>query len=80
METVGVWFLLLYCLLSCADPFEDSDNDIVMPEGPPPGASSGELQNDSDDDIPMPKGPPPSTIFSSSPTLDLLQNSTEAMN
>ncbi|GBE77633.1 hypothetical protein SCP_0105130 [Sparassis crispa] len=33
------------------------DEDIVMPEGPPPGAS--EDQDDSDDDIPMPEGPPP---------------------
>ncbi|KAI0718855.1 hypothetical protein C8T65DRAFT_569965 [Cerioporus squamosus] len=33
---------------------EGSDDDIVMPEGPPPGESE-----DSDDDIPMPEGPPP---------------------
>ena len=35
----------------------DSDDDIVMPTGPPPG--QGE-EVDSDDDIPMPEGPPPS--------------------
>ncbi|TCD68115.1 hypothetical protein EIP91_011568 [Steccherinum ochraceum] len=32
----------------------DSDDDIVMPAGPPPDAD-----DDSDDDIPMPEGPPP---------------------
>ncbi|RDX51997.1 hypothetical protein OH76DRAFT_1434813 [Lentinus brumalis] len=31
------------------------DDDIVMPEGPPPEGDS----EDSDDDIPMPEGPPP---------------------
>lgn len=34
-----------------------SDDDIVMPEGPPPGVE--EELVDSDDDIPMPEGPPP---------------------
>ncbi|TFY67317.1 hypothetical protein EVJ58_g1694 [Rhodofomes roseus] len=34
----------------------DDDDDIVMPEGSPPGADDHE---DSDDDIPMPEGPPP---------------------
>ncbi|KZT74958.1 hypothetical protein DAEQUDRAFT_720148 [Daedalea quercina L-15889] len=33
----------------------DDDDDIVMPEGPAPGAD----EEDSDDDIPMPEGPPP---------------------
>ncbi|KAF7964738.1 hypothetical protein HWV62_3398 [Athelia sp. TMB] len=33
---------------------EDSDDDVIMPEGPPP-----EEEDDSDDDIPMPEGPPP---------------------
>jgi len=35
----------------------DSDDDIVMPDGPPPGQD--EREDDSDDDIPMPEGPPP---------------------
>ncbi|GJE87689.1 Wbp11 and NpwBP domain-containing protein [Phanerochaete sordida] len=33
---------------------EAEDDDIVMPEGPPPG-----VEEDSDDDIPLPDGPPP---------------------
>ncbi|KAF4573297.1 hypothetical protein EYR36_007808 [Pleurotus pulmonarius] len=37
--------------------FEDDDDDIAMPEGPPPGMT--ELPVDSDEDIPMPDGPPP---------------------
>jgi len=36
----------------------DSDDDIVMPAGPPPGQSD-EIEEDSEDDIPMPEGPPP---------------------
>jgi len=35
----------------------DSDEDIVMPEGPPPGGEEEPV--DSDDEIPMPEGPPP---------------------
>ena len=35
----------------------DSDDDIIMPEGPPPGVEEEPV--DSDDDIPMPEGPPP---------------------
>jgi hypothetical protein len=35
----------------------DSDDDIVMPDGPPPGVEEEPV--DSDDDIPMPEGPPP---------------------
>ncbi|KAI0830746.1 WW domain binding protein 11-domain-containing protein [Trametes gibbosa] len=35
---------------------DESDDDIVMPEGPPP---EEEQSDDSDDDIPMPEGPPP---------------------
>ena len=35
----------------------DSDDDIVMPEGPPPGVEEEPI--DSGDDIPMPEGPPP---------------------
>ncbi|KZT30948.1 hypothetical protein NEOLEDRAFT_1153365 [Neolentinus lepideus HHB14362 ss-1] len=35
----------------------DSDDDIIMPEGPPPGANESDV--DSDDDIPMPEGLPP---------------------
>jgi hypothetical protein len=41
----------------------DSDDDLVMPEGPAPGEQSeSESSDDSDesDDIPMPDGPPPS--------------------
>ncbi|KZT02514.1 uncharacterized protein LAESUDRAFT_730271, partial [Laetiporus sulphureus 93-53] len=34
---------------------DEEDNDIVMPEGPPPGSE----EVDSDDDIPMPEGSPP---------------------
>ncbi|KAF7793448.1 hypothetical protein EIP86_004560 [Pleurotus ostreatoroseus] len=34
---------------------DNSDDDVVMPEGPPPGSE----EVDSDDDIPMPEGPPP---------------------
>jgi len=39
----------------------DSDDEIVMPPGPPPGATNEE--EDSDDDIPMPEGPPPGQSF-----------------
>lgn len=38
--------------------FADDDDDVMMPEGPPPGANEEGV--DSDDDIPMPEGPPPS--------------------
>ncbi|EIW86936.1 hypothetical protein CONPUDRAFT_161566 [Coniophora puteana RWD-64-598 SS2] len=41
---------------SKSDNESDEDEDIVMPEGPPPG---GAAEEDSDDDIPMPEGPPP---------------------
>ncbi|OBZ68391.1 Protein saf1 [Grifola frondosa] len=34
------------------------DDDIMMPEGPPPGPENEEVVG-SDDDIPMPEGPPP---------------------
>jgi len=39
----------------------DSDDDIAMPEGPPPGSALGENDElvESDEDIPMPDGPPP---------------------
>ncbi|KIK96559.1 hypothetical protein PAXRUDRAFT_138211, partial [Paxillus rubicundulus Ve08.2h10] len=46
---------------------EDSDEDIVMPEGPPPTAAMGGAESDSDDDIPMPEGPPPSVVQTSVP-------------
>lgn len=38
-----------------------SDDDIAMPEGPPPGPALAENEElvDSDEDIPMPDGPPP---------------------
>ncbi len=38
---------------------EDTDDDIPMPEAPPPGVSKEEEEEDTDDDIPMPEGPPP---------------------
>ncbi|PIL31544.1 hypothetical protein GSI_06246 [Ganoderma sinense ZZ0214-1] len=41
---------------SDAEPESDADDDIVMPEGPPPDEEEVE---DTDDDIPMPEGPPP---------------------
>ncbi|KAF7307450.1 F-box domain-containing protein [Mycena indigotica] len=39
---------------------EDSDDDIAMPDGPPPGVNEEAV--DSDDDIPMPEGPPPGQL------------------
>ncbi|KAF8899135.1 mRNA biogenesis factor-domain-containing protein [Infundibulicybe gibba] len=39
---------------------DENEDDIAMPEGPPPGAE----EVDSDDDIPMPEGPPPGQILS----------------
>ncbi|KAH8099308.1 WW domain binding protein 11-domain-containing protein [Cristinia sonorae] len=39
------------------DDDQGSDDDIVMPAGPPP--DTAEDPDDSDDDIPMPDGPPP---------------------
>ncbi|KAF8560144.1 hypothetical protein OG21DRAFT_1492543 [Imleria badia] len=41
---------------------DDADEDIVMPEGPPPGAGLEDSEGGSDDDIPMPEGPPPGNI------------------
>ena len=38
---------------------EDTDDDIPMPDCPPPSASKEEEEEDTDDDIPMPEGPPP---------------------
>ncbi|KAH9964129.1 WW domain binding protein 11-domain-containing protein [Russula dissimulans] len=43
---------------------EDTDDDIVMPEGLPPGMSKEEEEEDTDDDIPMPEGPPPGSTSS----------------
>lgn len=37
----------------------DSDDDLIMPAGPPPAPPAEEGEDDSDDDIPMPDGPPP---------------------
>ena len=39
----------------------DSDDDIVMPAGPPPGLALGKHDElvDDDDDIPMPEDSPP---------------------
>ncbi|KAI6153803.1 WW domain binding protein 11-domain-containing protein [Pisolithus tinctorius] len=45
---------------------DGTDDDIVMPAGPPPGVNS---DDDSDDDIPMPEGPPPSAVQNQSSTL-----------
>ncbi|GJJ13242.1 hypothetical protein Clacol_007493 [Clathrus columnatus] len=41
-----------------------SDDDIVMPAGPPPShpGNENEENEDSDDDIPMPEGPPPNKM------------------
>ncbi|KAH0838118.1 hypothetical protein J3R83DRAFT_6364 [Lanmaoa asiatica] len=58
----------------------NTDEDIIMPEGPPPGASLEDSESGIDDDIPMPEGPPPSNVPSSSLTLDLLRNGTEVMS
>ncbi|KAI9570365.1 hypothetical protein HD554DRAFT_2085760 [Boletus coccyginus] len=40
----------------------DLEEDIVMPEGPPPSAGLKDSDSGSDDDIPMPEGPPPGDI------------------
>ncbi|KIJ65065.1 hypothetical protein HYDPIDRAFT_175126 [Hydnomerulius pinastri MD-312] len=48
---------------------EGSDEDIVMPQGPPPGASMEDADSDNDDDIPMPEGPPPSATQHENPPL-----------
>ncbi|KAJ6611478.1 WW domain binding protein 11-domain-containing protein [Mycena sp. CBHHK59/15] len=45
-----------------SDDSDDQDDDVAMPEGPPPGDEDG----DSDDDIPMPEGPPPGQQTSTS--------------
>ena len=46
---------------SDAEAAQDSDEDIVMPEGPPPGPLLGENDQlvEDDEDIPLPDGPPP---------------------
>lgn len=51
---------------------EDTDDDIPMPEGPPPGMSKDEEEVDTDDDIPMPDGPPPGSMTSISPQPHIL--------
>lgn len=38
---------------------EDSDEEIIMPEGLPPGARDSDADSDDSDDIPLPAGPPP---------------------
>jgi len=43
------------------------DDDIPMPEGPPPGMSKDEEEVDTDDDIPMPDGPFPGSTSKSHP-------------
>lgn len=50
---------------------DDTDDDIVMPAGPPPGSNVENGDDDSDDDIPMPEGPPPSALQNQSSTLPL---------
>jgi hypothetical protein len=55
--------LMLFCL--------DSDDDIVMPAGPPPAQANDE-DEDSDDDIPMPEGPPPGQAFPQGTLIDPL--------
>ncbi|KAG7099750.1 hypothetical protein E1B28_001563 [Marasmius oreades] len=42
-----------------AEESEGEDDDIAMPEGPPPGVPGFEETVNDDDDIPMPKGLPP---------------------
>lgn len=42
-----------------ADRADDTDEDIIMPQGPPPGHDLEKDVSHSDDDIPMPEGPPP---------------------
>jgi hypothetical protein len=43
------------------DAANDSDDDIVLPAGPPPGLTLGKNDElvDDDEDIPMPDDPPP---------------------
>ncbi|KAI6135497.1 WW domain binding protein 11-domain-containing protein [Pisolithus thermaeus] len=48
---------------------EGTDDDIVMPAGPPPGSNVENSDGDSDDDIPMPEGLPPSVLQKQSSTL-----------
>ncbi|KAF9229029.1 hypothetical protein BS17DRAFT_770931 [Gyrodon lividus] len=48
--------------VNSAEDVEDSDEDILMPDGPPPTANMEYSESDSDDDIPMPEGPPPSVV------------------
>ncbi|KAG6380975.1 WW domain binding protein 11-domain-containing protein [Boletus reticuloceps] len=54
----------------------DSDEDIVMPDGPPPGTSQ---EDGSDDDIPMPEGPPPGSIPDVLPPLPHISMSTPSL-
>ncbi|KAG2159605.1 WW domain binding protein 11-domain-containing protein [Suillus bovinus] len=46
---------------TASDDEADGDDDVVMPEGPPPTGNNNDMV-DSDDDIPMPEGPPPSIL------------------
>ncbi|KAG1784211.1 WW domain binding protein 11-domain-containing protein [Suillus placidus] len=46
---------------TASDDEADGDDDVVMPEGPPPSGDKNDMV-DSDDDIPMPEGPPPSVL------------------
>lgn len=49
--TSACWLITVYA--------ENTDDDIPMPDGPPPGMPREEEEEDTDDDIPMPEGPPP---------------------
>lgn len=46
---------------TASDDEADGDDDVVMPEGPPPNDNNNDTI-DSDEDIPMPEGPPPSVL------------------
>lgn len=54
---------LRYLHIHSSSSIEGSDDDIAMPDGPPPGPDNVEAmkqeEEESDDDIPMPEGPPP---------------------
>ncbi|KAG2755417.1 hypothetical protein P692DRAFT_20844310 [Suillus brevipes Sb2] len=53
---------------TASDDEADGDDDVLMPEGPPPTDNNNDTV-DSDDDIPMPEGPPPSVLQGSNTPL-----------
>lgn len=63
---------------SDAEAAHDSDDEIAMPAGPPPGPVLGENDQlvEDDEDIPMPDDPPPPKDGASVGTLQNLQAST----